>query len=121
VERGIREVVLPAHAQRVLAYLALSRPSGTSQHRTTLAERLWDECARQRAQAGLRTSIWRIRQADDRLVHTDRGAWSRRDGCSPGTANSSQAMRRSQDWSPTSCPDERRNGWCWNGSGSVRC
>jgi DNA-binding SARP family transcriptional activator len=63
-----REVVLPAHAQRVLAFLALSRLSGLPQRRTSLAERLWCEGTHERAQANLRTAIWRIRKADDRLV-----------------------------------------------------
>ncbi|WP_405907351.1 BTAD domain-containing putative transcriptional regulator [Streptomyces sp. NBC_00828] len=70
---GQHEVVLPAHAQRVMAFLALSRPSGMAQHRTALAEQLWCDGPRPRAQASLRTAIWRIRQADDRLVHADRG------------------------------------------------
>lgn len=69
---GKHEVVLPAHAQRVVAFLALSRPSGMTQHRTALAEQLWCDGPRPRAQANLRTAIWRIRQADDRLVHADR-------------------------------------------------
>ena len=52
-------MALPIHAQRVLAYLALSRP-GESRRRTPLAERLWPECSYARAQASLRTSLWRI-------------------------------------------------------------
>jgi DNA-binding SARP family transcriptional activator len=70
---GHHEVVLPTHAQRVVAFLALSRPSGMTPHRTALAEQLWCDGPRPRAQASLRTAIWRIRQADDRLVHADRG------------------------------------------------
>ncbi|WP_210587973.1 BTAD domain-containing putative transcriptional regulator [Streptomyces sp. GESEQ-35] len=69
---GQHEVVLPAHAQRVVAFLALSRPSGMTQHRTAMAEQLWCDGPRPRAHASLRTAIWRIRQADDRLVHADR-------------------------------------------------
>ncbi|MFI0240420.1 BTAD domain-containing putative transcriptional regulator [Streptomyces sp. NPDC016845] len=69
---GRHEVVLPAHAQRVVAFLALTRPSGVTQPRTALAEQLWCDGPRPRAQASLRTAIWRIRQADDRLVHADR-------------------------------------------------
>jgi DNA-binding SARP family transcriptional activator len=72
VHVGQHEMALPIHAQRVLAYLALSRPAGGSQRRTPLAERLWPECSYERAQASLRTSIWRIRQADGRLLHADR-------------------------------------------------
>ncbi len=69
---GHREVVLPVHAQRVLAFLAISRPFGMPQRRTALAERLWCGGTHERAQASLRTAIWRIRKADDRLVHADR-------------------------------------------------
>lgn len=69
---GHHEVVLPVHAQRVLAFLALSRPFGMPQRRTALAERLWCGGSHERAQASLRTAIWRIRKADDRLVHADR-------------------------------------------------
>lgn len=69
---GQREVVLPIHAQRVLAFLALSRPFGMPLRRTALAERLWCGGSHERAQASLRTAIWRIRKADRRLVHADR-------------------------------------------------
>ncbi len=69
---GHHEVVLPAHAQRVLAFLALSRPFGIPHRRTALAERLWCRGSHERAQASLRTALWRIRRADDRLVHADR-------------------------------------------------
>lgn len=67
-----REVVLPVHAQRVLAFLALSRPHGPVQQRTTLAERLWCGGSHERAQASLRTAVWRIRKADGGLVCADR-------------------------------------------------
>ena len=70
---GEQEVVLPIHAQRVLAFLAVSRWSGLAQHRTALAERLWCDNPQERAQASLRTAIWRIRKADARLVRADRG------------------------------------------------
>jgi DNA-binding SARP family transcriptional activator len=69
---GHRVVVLPVHAQRVLAFLALSRLFGTIQRRTALAERLWCGGSHERAQASLRTAIWRIRKADDGLVQADR-------------------------------------------------
>src|SRR2546422_1584902 len=69
---GHCEVVLPVHAQRVLAFLALSRPYRPFQRRTTLAERLWCGGSRERAQASLRTAVWRIRKADDGLVRADR-------------------------------------------------
>jgi DNA-binding SARP family transcriptional activator len=69
---GPHAVVLPVHAQRVLAFLALSRLLGTAQRRTVLAERLWCGGSHERAQASLRTAIWRIRQADGGLVRADR-------------------------------------------------
>jgi DNA-binding SARP family transcriptional activator len=69
---GHHAVVLPVHAQRVLAFLALSRLFGTAQRRTALAERLWCEGSHERAQASPRTAIWRIRQADGGLVDAGR-------------------------------------------------
>jgi DNA-binding SARP family transcriptional activator len=69
---GQHEVVLPAHAQRVLAFLALSRPFGVPHRRTALAEQLWCAGSHERAQASLRTALWRIRKADERLVQADR-------------------------------------------------
>jgi len=72
VDVGDREVLLPAHAQRVLAFLALSHRADGGLRRTTLAEQLWGDCTYQRAQASLRTSIWRIRQAHEGLVTADR-------------------------------------------------
>jgi DNA-binding SARP family transcriptional activator len=69
---GHHAVVLPVHAQRVLAFLALSRLFGTAQRRTALAERLWCEGSHERAQASRRTAIWRIRQADGGLVDAGR-------------------------------------------------
>jgi DNA-binding SARP family transcriptional activator len=69
---GHHAVVLPVHAQRVLAFLALSRLFGTAQRRTALAERLWCEGSHERAQASPRTEIWRIRQADGGLVDAGR-------------------------------------------------
>ncbi|MEJ2886318.1 AfsR/SARP family transcriptional regulator [Actinomycetospora aeridis] len=73
VDVAQQEVMLPAHAQRVLAYLALSRPTaGAPMRRTPLAELLWGDGTSQRAQASLRTSLWRIRQAHVGLVHADR-------------------------------------------------
>jgi DNA-binding SARP family transcriptional activator len=73
VDVGQQDVLLPAHAQRVLAYLALSRPTaGAPLRRTPLAELLWSDGTSQRAQASLRTSLWRIRQAHAGLVDADR-------------------------------------------------
>jgi len=67
-----REVVLPVHAQRVLAYLALTRTTWPAHQRTVIADRLWGDGPHKRAQASLRTALWRIRQADRHLVQADR-------------------------------------------------
>lgn len=52
-------VRLPSNAQRVLGFLALS---GTGQRRDVLAGRLWTNASQDRAQANLRTAVWRVRQ-----------------------------------------------------------
>jgi DNA-binding SARP family transcriptional activator len=69
---GGRPVSLPIHAQRVLAYLSLVQPGGSAHLRSSLAERLWSEVNTERSHASLRTALWRIRQADKRLVHASR-------------------------------------------------
>ncbi|MGE5831121.1 MAG: AfsR/SARP family transcriptional regulator [Micromonosporaceae bacterium] len=69
-------VVLPIHAQRVLAYLAVV-PAGRNAHtRSSLAERLWSWSSIDRSHASLRTALWRIRQADRTMVHAGRNAVS---------------------------------------------
>lgn len=60
-------VVLPAPAQRVLAYLAVAK---APQQREQLAGRLWPLMSQARAQACLRTALWRIRQANEGLLYT---------------------------------------------------
>jgi DNA-binding SARP family transcriptional activator len=65
-----REVYLPTNAQRVLAGLCVGRRTHLMEPRLVLAERLWAETTVERAQASLRTALWRIRQADTRLVAT---------------------------------------------------
>jgi DNA-binding SARP family transcriptional activator len=67
-------VDLPLHAQRVLAYLSLVRPTHRGHFRTGLADRLWGSVSVERAQASLRTALWRIRQADPHLVQASREA-----------------------------------------------
>lgn len=69
---GDREMLLPANSQRVLAYLAICAPAGQAQHRHEVAERLWIDEPRQRAQTILRTAIWRIRQANPRFLVAER-------------------------------------------------
>ena len=65
-------VDLPIHAQRVLAYLSLVEPTHRGHLRTGLADRLWGSVPVERAQASLRTALWRIRRADPDLVRASR-------------------------------------------------
>jgi DNA-binding SARP family transcriptional activator len=64
-----RPVPLVANARRVLACLAVG---GTTLRRDTLAGQLWGASAQERAQACLRTALWRVRQADPRVVRVGR-------------------------------------------------
>jgi DNA-binding SARP family transcriptional activator len=65
-----QEVPLPSSAQRVLAGLGVGRRTHLAQPRMVFAERLWSESLMERAQANLRTALWRIRQADPGLIAT---------------------------------------------------
>lgn len=65
-------VDLPIHAQRVLAYLSLVQPTQRAHLRAGVADRLWESAPAKRGQASLRTALWRIRQADPRLVRASR-------------------------------------------------
>ena len=56
---GSQTTRLPLQAQRLVAYLAV-RDSATP--RQPLAERLWPFTSQARAQANLRTALWRVRQ-----------------------------------------------------------
>jgi DNA-binding SARP family transcriptional activator len=67
-----RRVLLPRHARRVLAYLALVTTRTNDVDRRLLAQRLWPDSPADRSAASLRTALWRIRKEDDRLLHTDR-------------------------------------------------
>lgn len=64
----LRQIPLPTQAQRVVGYLAVSqRPS----RRDVLAGSLWPFSSQHRAQANLRTALWRINQACNKVVMTD--------------------------------------------------
>ncbi len=66
-------VAIQIHAQRVLAYLSLVQPPAPLAHlRAGLAGRLWGGVSVERSHASLRTALWRIRQADARLVCASR-------------------------------------------------
>jgi DNA-binding SARP family transcriptional activator len=56
----------------VLAYLALSTTRTNDIDRRLLGERLWPDSPADRSGASLRTALWRIRTADEGLVHTER-------------------------------------------------
>lgn len=66
---GDRTVSLPANAQRVLGYLAVARAES---RREVLAGHLWSWTNQARAQANLRTALWRVRQASAQLITSKR-------------------------------------------------
>ena len=62
---GKQVAQLPLQAQRLLAYLAVTdNPIARPQ----LAEKLWPFSKHTRAQANLRTALWRVRQEDPNVV-----------------------------------------------------
>jgi DNA-binding SARP family transcriptional activator len=67
---GGEDVLLPPHAQRVLARLALGRQVRSGHPRALLAHALWPHVPGGRRQANLRTALWRIRRLDPHLVVT---------------------------------------------------
>jgi DNA-binding SARP family transcriptional activator len=58
-------VPLPSNAQRVLGYLAVS---GRAERRDRLAGQLWGHSSQARANANLRTALWRVRQAHTHVI-----------------------------------------------------
>ena len=62
---GEDEVPLPKSAQRVLGFLAVRR---SSMRREPLAGHLWPFSTQNKAQASLRTALWRLRRAHPCLV-----------------------------------------------------
>lgn len=71
LQRADSPVSLPTHAKRVLVYLSVSTPAGSGCSRATLAAQLWSDADGERAQASLRTALWRIRRADRRLLSAE--------------------------------------------------
>lgn len=67
VEIGDRLVSLPAQAQRVVGYLAVT---GKQERRDQLAGKLWSYSSQRRADANLRTALWRIRSAGPGLIES---------------------------------------------------
>lgn len=66
-----KRVLLPRHARRVLAYLALLTSRTNFVDRRLLAERLWPDSREDRAAASVRTALWRIRRESSSLVCSD--------------------------------------------------
>jgi DNA-binding SARP family transcriptional activator len=63
--RGSEELRFAASGQRLIALLALrDRPGG----RLNVAGTLWPDCSTDRSLAGLRTTLWRIRQSCDQVI-----------------------------------------------------
>jgi DNA-binding SARP family transcriptional activator len=60
-----RPVPLPSNAQRVLGYLAVT---GRTEGRDRLAGNLWGMSTQARANANLRTALWRIRQVHPQII-----------------------------------------------------
>ncbi|MCK9824557.1 hypothetical protein NOCD_13810 [Nocardioides cavernae] len=71
VHVGHQVVPMPRNAQRVLGFLAVT---GVEQLRDTVAGNLWPSAAPDRAMSNLRTALWRVRQADTRIVMARRDA-----------------------------------------------
>ncbi|MBX7432659.1 SARP family transcriptional regulator [Mycobacterium sp. Y57] len=67
-----RQVWLPRHSRRVLAYLALATKHPAGIDRKLLAERLWPDSPGDRSMASLRTALWRIRREAPNIVRSDR-------------------------------------------------
>jgi DNA-binding SARP family transcriptional activator len=63
------DVVLPEHAQRLVAYLALSTDHGATRHAITSA--LWPDAVESNARGALRSTLWRIRRVVPGLVRND--------------------------------------------------
>jgi DNA-binding SARP family transcriptional activator len=63
-----RFVTVPAHVQRLLAFLAIRRKP---QHRTSLAGALWLDTAEDHASRNLRTALWRAGKVSKALVETN--------------------------------------------------
>jgi len=64
-----RTIPMPRNAQRVLGFLAVS---GVEQLRDTVADHLWPAAVPERAMSNLRTALWRVRQADPRIIRAGR-------------------------------------------------
>jgi DNA-binding SARP family transcriptional activator len=62
-------IAMPRNAQRMLGFLAVT---GVEHLRDTVAGHLWPDAAPERAMSNLRTSLWRVRQAEPGIVRARR-------------------------------------------------
>ena len=69
VRVGDRAMKFPFQAQRVIAYLAIT---GVTETRDRLAGRLWPFGTQNRADANLRSALWRINSTTESLVESTR-------------------------------------------------
>lgn len=69
VQVAQRPVPMPRNAQRVLGFLAVTR---VEHPRDTVAGHLWPAALPERAMSNLRTALWRVRQADSRIIRARR-------------------------------------------------
>jgi DNA-binding SARP family transcriptional activator len=67
---GGHSVSLPAGARRLVAFLTLVKTPVMRDH---VAYRLWPDCSEARAQANLRSALWRVRRARLGLVESSEG------------------------------------------------
>jgi DNA-binding SARP family transcriptional activator len=69
VQVAERAVPMQRNAQRVLGFLAVT---GVAHPRDTVAGHLWPAAVPERAMSNLRTALWRVRQADPRIIRARR-------------------------------------------------
>lgn len=65
LRRGSREIPIATGGQRLIALLALR---GGPVGRVQVAETLWPNCSAERSLASLRTTLWRVSQADGQVI-----------------------------------------------------
>jgi DNA-binding SARP family transcriptional activator len=100
---GPQAVSLPVNAQRVLGYLAVS---GREANRERLAGVLWGESSRNRANANLRTALWRIRSRAPQVVTAGRDPIRLDDRVLTDLDESTAAAARLLSGSPVPAPSD---------------
>lgn len=67
-----KELQLPIHAQRVLAFLAIARQDGVKCSRQAVIAKLWADSSADHGHGSLRTALWRIRSVHGSLISARR-------------------------------------------------